>query len=64
MEGEGDFNLGFSFTNVYNDSCFDRMEDTNDAIAMIFQGGQHWLLGWCIVFIMSVAILNYAGGNN
>ena len=40
------------------------MEDANDAIAMIFQGGQYWLLGWCIGFIISVAILNYAGGYN
>ena len=38
-----------------------RMEDANDAIAMIFEGGQFWLLGWCIVFIFSVAIMNYAG---
>ena len=37
------------------------MEDANDAIAMIFEGGQFWLLGWCIVFIFSVAIMNYAG---
>ena len=37
------------------------MEDANDAIAMIFEGGQYWLLGWCIVFILSVAIMNYAG---
>ena len=37
------------------------MEDANDAIAMIFEGGQFWLLGWCIVFILSVAIMNYAG---
>ena len=38
-----------------------RMEDANDAIAMIFEGGQFWLLGWCIVFIFAVAIMNYAG---
>ena len=37
------------------------MEDANDAIAMIFEGGQYWLLGWCLVFIFSVAIMNYAG---
>ena len=37
------------------------MEDANDAIAMIFEGGQFWLLGLCIVFIFSVAIMNYAG---
>ena len=63
MEGEEDLLLCIvsCCTNVYNDFCFDRMEDTNDAIAMIFQGGQYWLLGWCIGFIISVAILNYAG---
>jgi len=38
-----------------------RMEDANDAIAMIFEGGQYWLFGWCLVFILSVAIMNYAG---
>ena len=37
------------------------MEDANDAMAMIFEGGQYWLLGWCLVFIFSVAIMNYAG---
>ena len=66
MEGEENFIMGFviSYKSVNNDSCFDRMEDANDAISMIFQGGQHWLLGWCIGFIVSVAILNYAGGYN
>ena len=38
-----------------------RMEDAIDAIAMIVEGGQFWLLGWCIVYIISTAILNYAG---
>lgn len=38
-----------------------RMEDANDAIAMIFEGGQYWLLGWCLAFIFSVAFMNYAG---
>ena len=37
------------------------MEDANDAIAMIFEGGQYWLLGWCLAFIFSVAFMNYAG---
>ena len=64
MEGEENFILGFCCTSVKNDSCLNRMEDANDAISMIFQGGQHWLLGWCIGFIVSVAILNYAGGFN
>ena len=37
------------------------MADAHDAIAMIFEGGQYWLPGWCLGFILSVAILNYAG---
>ena len=37
-----------------------RMADAHDAIAMIFEGGQYWLPGWCIGFILSVAILNYS----
>ena len=37
------------------------MKRMEDAIAMIIEGGQFWLLGWYIVFIISVAILNYAG---
>ena len=46
--------------NKSNHASINRMEDANDAIAMIFEGGQYWLLGWCIVFIIAVAILNYA----
>ena len=46
---------------VTNAASMKRMEDANDAIAMIVEGGQFWLLGWCIVYIISTAILNYAG---
>ena len=38
-----------------------RMADAHDAIAMIFEGGQYWLPGWCLGFIFSVTILNYSG---
>ena len=37
------------------------MEDAIDAMTMIFEGGQTWLLGWCMVFIFFVSLTNYAG---
>ena len=49
---------------VTNAASMNRMEDANDAIAMIVEGGQFWLLGWYMVFIISIAILNYAGRQN
>ena len=42
-------------------ASMNRMEDAIDAIAMIFEGEDFWILGWYIVFIISIAILNYAG---
>ena len=38
-----------------------RMEDAIDAFKMIFDGKQSWLLGWTVVFMVSVAFFNYAG---
>ena len=37
------------------------MEDAIDAFKMIFDGKQSWLLGWTVVFMVSVAFFNYAG---
>ena len=33
---------------ITNLVSMNRMEDANDAIAMIFEGGDFWLLGWYI----------------